>query len=74
VATVRGARHFNFSDQSLLKDHYLGRLAGMLGPVGERRGLAIAAACVNAFFEIHLKNANKDLLRDLSKEYPEIQF
>lgn len=74
VATVRGARHFNFSDQALLKDRYLGRLAGMLGPVGERRGLAIAAACVHTFFAIHLKNANKDLLRDLSKEYPEIQF
>src|ERR1022692_582627 len=74
VATVRGARHFNFSDQSLLKDRYLGRLAGMLGPVGERRGLAIAAACVNAFFEIHLKNTPANRLRHLSTEYPEIRF
>src|ERR1039457_420092 len=74
VATVRGARHFNFSDQALLKDRSLGRLAVMLGPVGERRGLAIAAACVNAFFEIHLKNTPANRLRHLSTEYPEIRF
>ena len=74
TATVLGARHFNFSDQSLLKDRYLGRISGMLGPVGERRGLAIAAACLDAFFEIHLKNAPAERLRSLSGEYPEIRF
>jgi predicted dienelactone hydrolase len=74
TATVLGARHFNFSDQSLLKDRYLGRISGMLGPVGERRGLAIAAACVDTFFEIHLKNAPAERLRSLSGEYPEIRF
>ena len=74
VATVLGARHFNFSDQSLLKDRYLGRISGMLGPVGGRRGLAIAAACVDAFFEIHLKSARAERLRSVSGEYPEIRF
>ena len=74
MATVRGARHFNFSDQALLKDRYLGRLSGMLGPVGERRGLAIAAACVRTFFDIHLKSAPASRLRNLSTEYPEIQI
>ncbi|HEV8042913.1 MAG TPA: hypothetical protein VGP62_28805 [Bryobacteraceae bacterium] len=74
MATVLGARHFNFSDQSLLKDRYLGRISGMLGPVGERRGLAIAAACVDTFFEIHLKNAPSERLRNMSGEYPEIRF
>jgi predicted dienelactone hydrolase len=74
VATVRGARHFNFSDQALLKDRYLGRLAGMLGPVDERRGLAIATACVHTFFDIHLKNAAAERLSNLSQEYPEIRF
>ena len=74
IATVQGSRHFNFSDQSLLKDRYLGRLAGMLGPVGERRGLAIAAVCLDSFFEIHLKNAPLTLLKDVSTKYPEIRF
>jgi predicted dienelactone hydrolase len=74
IATVQGSRHFNFSDQSLLKDRYLGRLSGMLGPLGERRGLAIAAACLDSFFEIHLKSASAHGLRDLSTEYPEIRF
>jgi predicted dienelactone hydrolase len=74
VATVVGARHFNFSDQSLLKDRFLGRASGMLGPVGERRGLAIAAACLDSFFEIHLKNAPADRLGGLSKQYSEIQI
>jgi predicted dienelactone hydrolase len=74
IATIRGFRHFNFSDQALLKDHYMGRAIGLLGPVGERRGLAIAAACVDAFFEMHLKNAPRQLLTNVAKEYPEIQF
>jgi len=74
IAFVQGARHFNFSDQSLLKDRYLGRISGMLGPVGERRGLAIAAACVDTFFEIHLKNAPAERFRTLPGEYPEIRF
>jgi predicted dienelactone hydrolase len=74
AVTVLGARHFNFSDQSLLKDRYMGRIAGMLGPVGERRGLAIAAACVDTFFEIHLKSAPAERFRNLPGEYPEIRF
>jgi predicted dienelactone hydrolase len=74
MATIRGARHFNFSDQSLLKDRYLGRLSGLLGPIGQRRGLAVTAACLDAFFEAHLKNRRADLLGSLSNEYAEIRF
>jgi predicted dienelactone hydrolase len=74
IATIRGFRHFNFSDQALLKDHYMGRAIGLLGPIGERRGLAIATAFVDAFFEMHLKNAPGQLLTNVAKEYPEIQF
>jgi hypothetical protein len=46
----------------------------MLGPVGERRGLAIAAVCLDSFFEIHLKNAPASLMKNLSANYPEIRF
>lgn len=74
IATIRGFRHFNFSDQALLKDHYMGRAIGLLGPVGERRGLAIATAFVDTFFEIHLGHAPGDQMANLRKEYPEIQL
>jgi hypothetical protein len=44
----------------------------LLGPIGERRGLAIAAALVAAFFEVHLRNWPSKLLTNLAKQYPEI--
>ena len=70
--TLRGSGHFNFSDQSLLKDLYLARIAGATGPVGERRGLAITSAYLHTFFEVHLKGAPPALLNNLTAQYPEI--
>jgi hypothetical protein len=55
--TIRGPRHFNFSDQVLLKDRYLSRMLGALGPMDQRRGLVVTAACVRTFFDVHLKSA-----------------
>ena len=51
--TLRGANHFSFSDQMLLKSHYL---IGMLrrlgfGSLEGRRGLAITAERVHTFFD-----------------------
>jgi len=65
IGTLPGSHHFNFSDQSLLKDHTLGRLARALGPIDQRRGLGIIAACVHTFFDGHLKNAPPAPLQDL---------
>jgi pimeloyl-ACP methyl ester carboxylesterase len=72
LVTLRGSRHFNFSDQCLLKDRYLARIVGAVGPVGERRGLAITSAYLHTFFDVHLKGASAALLKDLPSVYPEI--
>ena len=70
--TLRGSGHFNFSDQSLLKDHSLAQIFGAVGPVGERRGLEITAAYLHTFFDVHLKGASPILLKNLMTQYPEI--
>ena len=71
---LRGSGHFNFSDQSLLKDRFLTRLVGAIGPVGERRGLAITSAYLSAFFDVHLKGAAADRLKKIEAQYPEISL
>jgi len=50
---VRGARHFNFSDDALLVQ-FGGRPLGFLGPVDGREGLRTAAGCIRAFFDMTL--------------------
>jgi pimeloyl-ACP methyl ester carboxylesterase len=74
LVTLRGARHFNLSDQCLLKDHYLARLVGAVGPLGERRGLAITSAYMHMFFDVYLKGAPATLLENLPSLYPELSF
>jgi dienelactone hydrolase len=73
--TIRGANHFSFSDQMLLKSQYvIGalRLFG-LGSLDGRRGLAITADYVHTFFDVYLKGAPAALLKNLSGKYPEIE-
>ena len=72
LVTLRGSRHFNFSDHSVLRDRLFLRFAGAVGPVGERRGLAITSAYLHTFFDIHLKGAPATLLKTLPYLYPEI--
>ncbi|MDE3135205.1 MAG: family membership [Acidobacteriota bacterium] len=74
LITIRGANHFSFSDQMLLKSHYLIgvlRLFGF-GNLGARRGLAITAEYVHTFFDVYLKGAPLTLLKGLSEKYPEV--
>jgi dienelactone hydrolase len=72
--TVHGCRHFNFSDHALLKNYYFSRLLDALGPIDNRRGLAITSDCLRTFFDIHLKNAAAgNFSGALSSRYPEIQ-
>ncbi len=74
--TIRGANHFSFSDQMLLKSHYVIRLLRIFG-VGRldgRRGLAITADYVRTFFDVYLKEAPASLLNKPSQLYPEVQF
>jgi pimeloyl-ACP methyl ester carboxylesterase len=70
--TLAGARHFNFSDMALLKEHLLGRVSGLLGPIDARRGLAASADCVSAFFDTYLKH-QPDALRGGRPGYPEVR-
>lgn len=75
-ATIRGANHFSFSDQILLRSHLLisalmaVRVFGHLQP---RRGLAIAADYVHTFFDVYLKGASPSQFANLTPKYPEVQ-
>jgi dienelactone hydrolase len=72
--TIRGANHFSFSDQILLKSQYLIGLLRRLGfgKLDGRRGLAITNEYVHTFFDVYLKDAPPTLLTSISKEYPEV--
>jgi len=73
--TIRGANHFSFSDQMLVKSHYvigMMRLLGFGGLEG-RRGLAITADYVHTFFDVYLKDAPAVSLEKASQLYPEVQ-
>ena len=72
--SINGARHFNFSDQALLKDSHMTRLFGAIGPIDEHRGLAITAECIKSFFDVYLKNSPKTVLKKQLSHYPEVQF
>jgi len=74
--TIRGANHFSFSDQMLLKSHYVIGLLCIFGFGGldGRRGLVITADYVHTFFDVYLKDAPAALLDKPSQLYPEVQF
>ena len=76
LITIRQANHFSFSDQMLLKSHYLIGLLRLFGFGGleGRRGLAITAEYVRTFFDVYLKDAPIALLDKPSQLYPEVQF
>jgi dienelactone hydrolase len=73
--TLRGANHFSFSDQMLLKSQLLlGMMQrlGMIGGLDGRRGLEITADCVSSFFDVYLKGSPKSVLDAVMRRYPEI--
>jgi hypothetical protein len=76
LITIRGANHFSFSDQILLKSGYL---VGILqafgtGHLAPRRGLAITADYVHTFFDVYLKRTTPVTALDrLSSKYPEVR-
>lgn len=72
--TIHGTSHFNFSDQSLLKDNTLSRLAGAIGSIDVRRGLAVTAGCIQQFFDKYLKGESAGWPEKVSQLYPETQF
>jgi hypothetical protein len=72
---ILGTTHLSFSDQMLIKSQALLWLAHRLGalPTGRRRGIAITADYVGAFFDAHLKGRPDDSLRELQVKYPEVR-
>lgn len=72
--TIRGANHFSFSDQMLVKCPLLiavMRFAG-LARLDGRRGLAITAEYVHTFFDVYLKGTPGNALIEVSTRYPEV--
>jgi len=72
--TLSGSKHFNFSDHALLKERFLTRQFGMLGPIEEHRGLQVSASCLKTFFDVHLKGEPSAKIKDLAKQFPEVLF
>jgi pimeloyl-ACP methyl ester carboxylesterase len=77
LVTIRGANHFSFSDQIMIKSQHLLwllRHLHVMGSVDGPRGLAITAKLVHSFFDVHLKNAPATQLEEAVHAYPEVQL
>jgi dienelactone hydrolase len=70
---IRGARHFNFTDNSVFYAPFL-VVRGGLGPIDGRRFLAISTRYIAAFFDHYLKGQDQPLLAGPSAQYPEVSF
>ena len=71
--TLRGANHFSFSDQILLKSRLLVTAlmkVHILGHLEQERGLAITSDYVTTFFDVYLNGAPEADLAKLAKKYP----
>ncbi len=71
---IQRTNHFSFSDQILLKSHFVvGLLQLIQGGLDARRGLAITTAYVHTFFDVYLKQAPARGWDDLRTAYPEVR-
>ena len=71
-ATLRGARHFNFSDYAVTYQPVV-RLLGGLGSIDGAYGLRIAAAYLRAFFDQTLLGQPSPLLSANPPPFPEVR-
>jgi dienelactone hydrolase len=71
--TIRGCRHFNFTDSAVTFAPVL-RVVGMLGRIDGQRGLEVTGDYVRAFFDEHLNAVDTPLLDGASPDYPEVEF
>lgn len=72
--SLRGAKHFNFSDTPFQNEVLVSRIFGATGSIGGRRGLEVASACLRTFFDAHLKGQSPASIRELPNKYPEVRF
>lgn len=70
--TIRGARHFNFTDEAVEFQPALHRL-GLLGPIDGRYGLEIVTTYVRAFFDEALLDKHDPILEADPSPYPEVE-
>ncbi|HTQ57146.1 MAG TPA: hypothetical protein VMI94_21905 [Bryobacteraceae bacterium] len=71
---IRGANHFSFTDQILVKSRFVIKLLQLFGGgLDPRRGIAITRAYVHTFFDVHLQGAPPGALDQLRREFPEVQ-
>jgi dienelactone hydrolase len=72
---IRGANHFSFSDQILLKSQYFVKALQVMqrGGLDGPRGLRITTDYVHTFFDVYLRGAPASLLDDLRQAYPEVK-
>ncbi|MFN2502537.1 MAG: hypothetical protein ABR530_11080, partial [Pyrinomonadaceae bacterium] len=70
--TVKGTKHFNYSDFSLFSPDY--QKAGILGTIDGGRMEKIVNDYVLAFFDKYLKGKPAPLLGGPSASYPEVDF
>ena len=74
--TIRGAYHFGFSDDAVLKSHILLRMfrACDMVDIDGSRQLAVTAYGVSRFFDAYLKDARVSPLKIACPLFPEIQI
>jgi hypothetical protein len=75
--SIKGAKHFNFSDMPLRllpPARILFNMAGYIGSIRPERGLEISNAYLIAFFDQYLKGIDSELLQGSTSAYPEVQF
>ncbi len=70
--TVKGSKHFNYSDFSLFSPEY--KKAGLLGPIEGARMERIISDYVLAFFDKYLKGKDAPLLKGPPAHYSEVEF
>ena len=76
--TIRGTRHFNFSDYALMFSPVL-KMQGGMGTIDGQRGLTITEDYVRAFFDTYLKHTylkhlKAPLLTGSVTRYPEVKL
>ncbi len=74
--SIKGAKHFNFSDIALhftFLGQFIFQQMGQIGSIDPAHGLAIANAYLVAFFDKYLKGIDSPLLTSL-RPYSEVQF
>ncbi|MGI8783634.1 MAG: hypothetical protein ACR2L2_08310 [Acidobacteriota bacterium] len=59
IVTLRGAHHFSFSDEALVKSQIVLKALGALGVTG---GLDSRSGLAFTFFNVHLRGAPRDVL------------